>query len=96
MSLQFIAVLGTSPLHNGSGDGSSLEEKLCSPAFLRLMRLSFRSRLVISHSLCCALHAARCLSAAAWFRLKIASSGRGALDGTRCAHLSCQNKGRKS
>jgi hypothetical protein len=41
MSLQFTAVLGTSPLHDGSGDGSSLEETPRSPAFCLLMRLSF-------------------------------------------------------
>jgi hypothetical protein len=49
-------------------------------------------QLAISRSLCCALHAARHLSTAALFRLKIASSGRGALARTRCAHLSYENK----
>jgi hypothetical protein len=41
VSLQSIAALGSSPLHVGSGDGSSLEETPCSLAFCRLMRLSF-------------------------------------------------------
>jgi hypothetical protein len=43
MSLQSTAALGSSPLHVGSGDGSSSEEMPRSPAFRRLMRLSFRS-----------------------------------------------------
>jgi hypothetical protein len=94
ISVQSTATLGSSPHHVGSGDGSSLEETWRSPAFRRLIRLSFRSRLAISRSLCCALHAARCLSAAAWFRLKITSSGRDALADTRCTHFSCENKGR--
>jgi hypothetical protein len=59
MSLQSTAALGSSPLHIGFGDGSSLEETPHSPAFCRLMRLSFRSRLAIYRSLCCALCAAR-------------------------------------
>jgi hypothetical protein len=42
------------------------------------------------------LRAARLLSMAALFRLKIASSGRGALASTRCAHFSCENKERTS
>jgi hypothetical protein len=96
MSLQSTAALATSPLHDISGDGSSLEETSRSPAFRLLMRLSFRSRLAILRSLSCALRAARHLSAAALFRLKITSSGRGALAGTRCAHLSCENKEWKS
>jgi hypothetical protein len=79
MSLQSTAALGTSPLHDGSGDGSSLEETPSSTAFCLLMRSSFRLRLAISRSLCWALRAARRLSAAALFLLKIASSGRGAL-----------------
>jgi hypothetical protein len=83
MSLQSTAALGTSLLHNGSSDGSSSEETPRSPAFRLLMWLSFRSRLAIWRSLCCALHAARCLSATALFRLNIASSGRGALARTR-------------
>jgi hypothetical protein len=87
MSLQSTVAMATSPLHDGSSDGSSLEEMPRSPAFRLLMRFSFRSC-----SLCCALRAARCLSAAAFFRLKIASSGRGALTGTRCAHLNSSNK----
>jgi hypothetical protein len=57
-----------------------------------LMLLSFRSRLEILRSLCCALHMAHRLSTAALFRLKIASSGRGALARTRCAHLNYINK----
>jgi hypothetical protein len=65
MSLQSTAMLATSLLHNGSGDGSSSEETPRSPAFRLLMQLSFRLRLAISRSLCCALRAARCLSAAA-------------------------------
>jgi hypothetical protein len=42
MSLQSTAALATSPLHDGSGDGSSLEEMLRSPAFCLLIRLSLR------------------------------------------------------
>jgi hypothetical protein len=38
----------------------------------------------------CAQHATSLW--AALFQLKIASSGRGALAGTRCAHLNCKNK----
>jgi hypothetical protein len=83
MSLQSTAALAISPLHNGSGDGSSSEDTPSSPAFRLLMRLSFQSCLAIWHFLCCALRAARHLYAAALFRLKIASSGRGALAGTR-------------
>jgi hypothetical protein len=96
MSLQSTAALVSSPLHVGSGDGSSLEEMPHSPAFRCLMRLSFRSHFVISRSLCCTLRAARRLSAIALFRLKITSSKRGALAGTRCAHFSCENKKRAS
>jgi hypothetical protein len=92
MSLQSTTALATSLLHDGSGDGSSLEETSRSPAFRLLIRLSFRSRLVISRSLCCALRVACRLSEAALFRLKIASSRSGALAGTRCAHLSCNDK----
>jgi hypothetical protein len=55
MSLQSTAALAMLPLHDGSGNGSSLEEMLRFPAFCLLMRLSFRSHLAISHSLCCAL-----------------------------------------
>jgi hypothetical protein len=83
MSLQSTTTLATSPLHDGSGDGSSLEEMLRSPAFCLLMWLFFRQRLAISCSLCCALRAAHRLSADALFQLKITSSGRGALAGTR-------------
>jgi hypothetical protein len=92
MSLQSTAALAMSLLHDGSGGGSSLEESSRSPAFRLLMWLSFQSRLVISRSLCCALRTARRLSTAAWFQLKIASSGRGALVGMRCAHLNCNDK----
>jgi hypothetical protein len=91
MSLQSTVALATLPLHDGSGDGSSLEEMLRFPTFRRLMWLSFRSRLAISHSLCCAQGAARRLSAATLFRLKITSSRRGALARTRCAHLSYED-----
>jgi hypothetical protein len=83
MSLQSTAALPTSPLHDGSSDGSSSEETPRSPAFYLLMRLLFRSHLAIWCSLCYALRAERRLSAAALFRLNIASSGRGALAGTR-------------
>jgi hypothetical protein len=82
MWLQSTTALPMSPLHDGSGDGSSLEETPRSPAF----------RLVILHSLCCALRAVHCLSAGALFRLKIASSGRGALAGTRWVHFICNHK----
>jgi hypothetical protein len=92
MSLQSVAALAMSPLHDGFGNRSSLEETPRSPAFRLLMRLSFRSRLAISRSLCCALREAHRLSAAALFRLKIASSGRGALAGTRCANFNCNDK----
>jgi hypothetical protein len=84
--------LGVSPLHDGSGDGSSSEETPRSPAFRFLIRLSFRSRLAIWRSLCCALHVAHCLSATALFRLKIASSGRGALAGMRWVHFNWNDK----
>jgi hypothetical protein len=96
MSLQSTAVLDTSPLHVRSSDGSLLEETSRSPTFRLLMRLSFRSCLVISHSLCYALRAARRLSAVTLFRLKIASSGRGALARTRCAHLNCKRRRRRA
>jgi hypothetical protein len=76
MSLLSTTALAMSPLHDGSDNGSSLEETPRSPAFRLLMWLSFRSRLAISRSLCCALRAARRFSAAALFRLKIASSRR--------------------
>jgi hypothetical protein len=62
MSLQSTAMLATLPLHDGSGDGPSLEETPRSPTFRLLMRLSFRLRLVIMRSLCRALHAAHCLT----------------------------------
>jgi hypothetical protein len=41
MSLQFTTALATSPLHDGSGDGSLLEVKSRSLTFRLLMRLSF-------------------------------------------------------
>jgi hypothetical protein len=41
ISLQSTIALATSPLHDGSGYGSSLEETLRSSAFRLLMRLSF-------------------------------------------------------
>jgi hypothetical protein len=41
MSLQSTVVLATSPLHDGSGDGSSSEETPRSPTFHLLMRSSF-------------------------------------------------------
>jgi hypothetical protein len=41
MSLHSTAALATSPLYDGSGDGSSLEETSRSLAFRLLMRLSF-------------------------------------------------------
>jgi hypothetical protein len=75
MSLQSTAALATSPLHEGSGDGSSSKETPRSPAFRLLFRLSLRSRLAIWHFLYCALCAACLVSAAACFWLKIASSG---------------------
>jgi hypothetical protein len=90
--LQSTAALGTSPLHDGSEDGYSSKETPRSSAFRLLMQLSFRSRLAIWCSLCCALRAACSLSAAAWFRLKIASSERGALAGTRWVHFNCNDK----
>jgi hypothetical protein len=92
ISLQSTAALAMSPLHDGSGDGSSSEETPRSPAFRLLLRLWFRSRLAIWRSLCCALHAARRLSTAAFFWLNIASSGRGALARTRWVHFNCNNK----
>jgi hypothetical protein len=90
VSLQSTAALATLPLHDGSSDGSSSEETPLSPTFRLLMRLSFRSRLVIWRFLCCTLCAARRFSAAALFRLKITSSERGALARTRW-HSSTSN-----
>jgi hypothetical protein len=49
--------------------------------FCLLLWSSLQSLLAIWHFLCCALNIARLFSAAAWFWLKIASSGRGALAG---------------
>jgi hypothetical protein len=68
MLLQSTAALTTSPLHDGSGNGSSLEETSSSPAF-RLLRLSLRSRLEIWRFLCYTLRTARLLSATACFWL---------------------------
>jgi hypothetical protein len=79
MSLQSTTALATSPLHDGLGDGSSPEETPSSPAFCLLMRFSLQSRLAIWRFLCCALCVACLFFAAALFWLKIASSGRGAL-----------------
>jgi hypothetical protein len=87
MSLQSTAALGSSPLHTGSGDGSSSEETSRSPALRRLMRPSFQSHLAISYSLCCTLRAAHRFFVATWFPLKIAYSGRGAFAGTRWARF---------
>jgi hypothetical protein len=47
MLLQSTAALATSPLHNGSGDGSLSEETPYSPTFRLLLRSSLRSRLAI-------------------------------------------------
>jgi hypothetical protein len=47
MSLQSTTALGTSPLHDNSGDGSSLEETQRSPTFRLLMGSLFRLRLAI-------------------------------------------------
>jgi hypothetical protein len=47
MLLQSIAALATSPLKDGSGDGSSSEETPVSPAFRLLLRSSLRSRSAI-------------------------------------------------
>jgi hypothetical protein len=96
ISLQSTAALATSPLHDSFGDGSSSEETPRSLAFHLLMWLSFRSRLAIWHFLCCTLRAARRFSATALFWLKIASSERGALAGTRWAHFNCNDKKKKS
>jgi hypothetical protein len=75
---------------------SQLFGMLCSwrgVRFLRQqLRLSLRSHLAIWRFLCCALRAARLFSAAACFWLKIVSSGRGALVGTRWAHFNCDDK----
>jgi hypothetical protein len=92
MLLQSTAVLAISPLHEGSGDGSSSEETPCSLAFRLLLRLSLRSHLAIWCFVCCALCAARLFSTTACFWWKIASSGRGALAGTRWAHFNCDDK----
>jgi hypothetical protein len=92
MLLQSTAVLATFPLHEGSGDGSSTEETPSSPAFRLLLRLSLRLRLAIWCFLCCILRVACLFSVAACFWLKIASSERGALAGTRWAHFNCDDK----
>jgi hypothetical protein len=67
MLLQSTTALATSPLHDGSGDVSSLEEMPSSPAFRLLVRLSLRSCLAIWRFLCCALRAARLFFVAACF-----------------------------
>jgi hypothetical protein len=92
MLLRSTTAPATSPLHDGSGDGSSLEETSSFPAFRLFMRLSLRSRLAIWHFLCRALRAVHLFSAAACFWLKTASSGRGALAGTRWVHFNCNDK----
>jgi hypothetical protein len=92
MSLQSTAVLAMSPLHDDSGDGSSSEETPSSTAFRLLMWLSLQSLLAIWCFLCCALRAAHLFSIAALFRLKITSSGRSALAGTRWAHFNYNGK----
>jgi hypothetical protein len=83
MLLQSTATLATSPLHDDSSDRYLLEQTSRSSAFRLLMRLSFRSRLAISHSLFCALRTGRRFYVAAMLWLKIASSGRGTLARTR-------------
>jgi hypothetical protein len=88
MLLQSTAALATSPLHNGS----SPEETPSSTVFRLLVRLTLRSLLAIWHFLCCALRVARLFSTAALFWLKIASSGRGALAGTRWVHFNYDDK----
>jgi hypothetical protein len=65
MLLQSTAALATSPLHDGSGEGSSSEETPFSPSFRLLLQLSLRSCLAIWRVLCCALRAARLFSVAA-------------------------------
>jgi hypothetical protein len=92
MLLQSIVVLVTSLLQEGSGDGSSSVETPGSPAFRLLVRLSLRSLLAIWCFLCCTLRVTRLSSIAAFFWLKIASSGRGTLAGTRWAHFNYNNK----
>jgi hypothetical protein len=47
MLLQSTVALATSPLHDGSSDGSLSEETPCSPAFRLLLRSSLQSRLEI-------------------------------------------------
>jgi hypothetical protein len=74
------------------GHRSSSEETPSSPAFRILMQLSFRSRLAIWRFLCCVVCTARRFSAVVLFRLKIISSGRGALAGTRWAHFNYNSK----
>jgi hypothetical protein len=56
------------------------------------MRLSLQSCSAIWRFMCCTLHATRLFSAAAWFWLKIASSGRDALAGTRWAQFNYNDK----
>jgi hypothetical protein len=92
ISLQSTAVLALSPPHDGSGDRSSLEETPRCPAFLLMVRLSFRSRLAIWHFLCCALGVVRRFSTAALFQLKITSSGRGTLAWTSWVHFNYNDK----
>jgi hypothetical protein len=68
-----------------------MEEMPRSPAFRLMMRLSFRSHLAILHFVLRLAHGTPPL-APALFRLKIASSERGASTRTRCAHLNCNDK----
>jgi hypothetical protein len=82
MLLQSTSALATSSLHDGSVDGSSLEETSSSPTFRLMMWLSLRSRLAIWRFLCYALRVAHLFSVTTLFWLKIASCGRGALGGT--------------
>jgi hypothetical protein len=92
MLLQSTVALASSLLHNGSGDGSSLEETSSSPAFRLLMLLSLRSHLAIWRFLCCALRATRLFFTVAYFWLKVASSERGTLAVTRWVHFNYNDR----
>jgi hypothetical protein len=70
MSLQSTVALATSPLHDGSGDGSSSEETPGFPAFCLLVQLSWRSLLAIWCFLYCALRVAHLFSTATYFLVK--------------------------
>jgi hypothetical protein len=67
--LQSSAALATSPLRDGSGDGSSSEETPSSPAFCLLRWLSLRSRLVVWRFMCSTLRTMHLFSVAALFWL---------------------------